>query len=146
MQPSKDRGSTTIRYRRFVLVLAVTLAATACALWPTVPPTPPHADGTEDQPGPGSVVVAGDPPTASAPLVIQFVGSEGDVVEDRTARIPKGRLIEASTFGLPGVMRLQVNGTMCEGEFALESDMRTNVVLRVTDSGCSVRTQSIDPI
>jgi hypothetical protein len=71
---------------------------------------------------------------------------EGDVVEQRTARIPKGGLFEASMFNLPWVMRLLVNGTMCTGDFALESDKRTNVVLRVTESGCSVRAQNIEPI
>ena len=137
---------TTIRFRRIVLVLALAIAAAGCNVWPTVAPGPTHADGTENQPGPGSVVVAGDPPTATAPLVVQFVGSDGDVVEETTARIPKGGLIEAGMPNLPGVMRLLVNGTMCEGDFALVSDMRTNVVLRLTESGCSVRTQSIEPI
>ena len=137
---------TTIRYRRVALVIAFSLAATACNIWPTVAPGPTHADGTENQPGPGSVVVAGDPPKATLPLVIQFVGSEGDVVEETTARIPKGGLIEASMPNLPGVMRLLVNGTMCEGDFAIESDMLTHVVLRVTESGCAVRTESIEPI
>jgi hypothetical protein len=137
---------TNIRYRRVVLVLTCSLAATACDLVPGVAPGPTHVDGTENQPGPGSVVVTGDPPNATAPLVIQFVGAEGNVVEQRTARIPIGGLIEASMPNLPGVMRLLVNGTVCEGDFALESDMRTHVVLRVTESGCSVRTLSIEPI
>jgi hypothetical protein len=92
------------------------------------------------------VVVAGDPPHATAPLVIEFVGHEDDVVEARTARIPTGGVIEASMFNLPGVMRLQVNGTMCDGEFAVKSDLRTNVVLDVTESGCSIRTASMEPL
>ncbi len=91
-------------------------------------------------------MVAGDPPKATAPLVIQFVGSEGDVVEQRTARIPTGGVIEASMINLPGVMTLQVNGTKCDGDFAVESDLRTNVVLRVEESGCSVRTASLEPL
>ena len=49
-------------------------------------------------------------------------------------------------FNLPEVMRLLVNGTMCEVDFAIESDMRTDVVLRVTESGCSVRTARIEPL
>ena len=131
---------------RVVLGLALSLVATACNIAPTVAPGPTHVDGIEDQPGPGLVVVAGDPPNATAPLVVQFLGSEGNVVEQRTARIPKGGLIEASMFNLPGVMRLLVNGTMCEGDFAPKSDMRIHVVLRITESGCSVRTERITPI
>ena len=71
---------------------------------------------------------------------------DGNVVEGRTARIANGGLIEASMFNLPEVMRLLVNGTMCEVDFAIESDMRTDVVLRVTESGCSVRTARIEPL
>ena len=137
---------TTIRYRRVALVLALVSGATACDIEPAVFPGATHVDGTENQPGPGAVVVAGDPPRAAAPLVIQFVGSEGDIIEATTARIPEGGLIEAGMPNLPGVMRLLVNGTMCEGDFAVESEMRTNVVLRLTGSGCSVRTKSIEPI
>ena len=133
-------------HRRIVLVLAFSLAVTACDIVPTVAPGPPHVDGTENQPGPGLVVVAGDPPNATAPLVIQFAAPDGSVVDGRTARIPNGGLIEASMFNLPGAIRLMVNGTMCEGDFAIESDMRTRVVLRVTEPGCSLRTASIEPI
>ena len=137
---------TTIRYRRVVLTLTLSLSATACDIVPTFAPGATHVDGTENQPGPGSVVVRGDPPRASAPLVIQFVGPEGIVAEQLTARIAKGGLIEAGMPGLPGVLGLLVNGTRCEGDFALQSDTRTNVVLRVTESGCFVRTQGIEPI
>ena len=80
---------TTIRFRRVVLVLAFSLVATACDIVPKAGPGPTHVDGTENQPGPGSLVVAGDPPNASAPLVIQFVAPDGNVVEGRTARIAK---------------------------------------------------------
>jgi photosystem II stability/assembly factor-like uncharacterized protein len=58
---------TTIRYRRLVLVIATALAATACNVVPLVAPGPTHVDGTENRPGPGSVVVAGDPPNATTP-------------------------------------------------------------------------------
>jgi hypothetical protein len=137
---------TTNRHRCIVLVVGFSLAGTACEIVPMVGPGATHVDGTENQPGPGEVVVAGDPPNATTPLVIQFVASEGDVVEETTARIPKGGLIEAGMPNLPGVMGLLVNGTRCEGDFALQSEMRTNVVVRVTASGCSVRTASIEPI
>jgi hypothetical protein len=79
-------------------------------------------------------------------LVIEFVASDGSIVEGRTARIPTGGVIEASMFNLPGVMGLQVNGTRCDGELAIESDLRTNVVVEVTASGCSLRTASMDPL
>ena len=120
--------------------------AAACDIVPLIPPGPTHVDGTENQPGPGLVVVAGDPPNATAPLVVRFVGHEGDVVEQRTARISTGGRIEASTFSLPGVIRLQVNGTMCDGDIAIASDLRTNVILRVDAAGCSIRTASVEPL
>ena len=79
-------------------------------------------------------------------MVIQFVVSEGNVVEERTARISTGGVIQASTCSLPGVMTLVVKGTMCDGDFAIESDLRTNVILRVDASGCSIRTASVEPL
>jgi hypothetical protein len=120
--------------------------AVACDIVPLVAPGPTHVDGIENQPGSGLVVVAGDPTTATVPLVIQFVGSEGDIVDQWTARIPSGGVIEASIVNLPGVMTLQVNGARCDGDFDVESDIRTDVVLEVSESGCSVRTASVQPL
>jgi hypothetical protein len=127
-------------------VIAVSLTAAACGYVPGIGPGQTHMDGTEQQPGPGSVVVEGDPPRATDPLVIQFVGSEGDVVEQQTERIASGGVIRASMINLPGPMSLRVNGAPCEGDFAIESERRTHVVLRVSDTGCSVRTESTEPI
>jgi hypothetical protein len=120
--------------------------AAACDIVPSLAPGPTHVDGTENQPGPGLVVVAGDPPKATAPLIIQFVGHEGNVVEERTSRIATGGVIEASTFSLPGVMRLQVNGTACDGDFAIVSNLRTNVILRVDEDGCSIQVTTVEPL
>lgn len=111
-----------------------------------VDPGGTHVAGAEDQPGPGSVEVEGDPPQAATPLVIQFVGLDGDVVEERTARISAGGTIRAGMPNLPGVMRLLVNGNACEGDFTIESDRRTRVVLHIDDTGCAVETKGIDPI
>jgi hypothetical protein len=127
-------------------VIAVSLTVVACGYVPGIGPGQTHMDGTEQQPGPGSVVVEGDPPRATDPLVIQFVGSEGDVVEQQTERIASGGVIRASMINLPGPMSLRVNGAPCEGDFAIESERRTHVVLRVSDTGCSVRTESTEPI
>jgi hypothetical protein len=135
----------------FLVLLVVTYALIAiafagCGIVPGVRPEQTHVDGTEEQPGPGSVTVHGDPLKATQPLVIQFVGHEGNVVAERTAHIPTGGVIEASMLNLPEVMTLLVNGTMCEGDFAIESDSRTQVVLRVSDAGCSVETRSTEPM
>ena len=119
---------------------AAALLVAACG----VDPGGTHVAGTEDQPAPGSVEVEGDPPQAATPLVIQFVGAEGGVVEETTARIPAGGTIKAGMPNLPGVMRLLVNGNLCE--FAIESDRRTRVALRIRDAGCSVETKGIDPV
>lgn len=136
---------TTSRNRRLIPVIALSLTAAACGWLPGSGPGQTHIDGTEDQPGPGSVVVEGDPPCATRPLVIEFVAlPEGFVVEGRTARIPSGGVIEASMFNLPGPMSLRVNGGPCEGNFAIDSDRRTHVVLRVDDAGCSVDTTKME--
>jgi len=79
--------------------------------------------------------------------VIEFVAlPEGFVVEAQTARIPSGGAIEASLIKLPGTVSLRVNGAPCEGTFAIASERLTHVVLSVNDAGCSVRTQSSEPI
>ncbi len=134
------------RYRRLVLVIALSLTAAACGYLPGTGSGQTHMAGTEEQPGPGSVVVEGDPPHETGPLVLEFVGSEGNVVEQRTARIPAGGVIDASMINLSGPMSLRVNGAPCEGNFAIESDMRTHVVLRVDDAGCSVETTKMEPM
>ena len=134
----------TPRNRRLVPAIALSLTAAACGY--LADPGQTHIAGTEDQPGPGEVLVEGDPPRATRPLVIEFVTPEGVVVEGRTARIPSGGAIEASMTNLPGPMSLRANGAPCEGSFAIASERLTHVVLRVTESGCSVRTKSIEPI
>ncbi len=128
------------------LVIAFSLIAAACGFVPGFGPGQTHVDGTEEQPGPGSVVVEGDPPNATAPLVIQFVGSEGNVVEERTASHPERQRHAGEHAQSPRGERLLVNETLCEGNFKVETDKRTHVVLRVSDSGCSVRTTSTEPI
>jgi hypothetical protein len=135
----------TPRNRRLVPAIALSLTAAACGY--LADPGQTHIAGTEDQPGPGSVLIEGDPRRATRPLVIEFVAlPEGFVIEAQTARIASGGAIEASLINLPGPVSLRVNGASCEGNFAVASERLTHVVLRVTASGCSVRTQSIEPI
>lgn len=137
----------TPRSRRLVLVIALSLTAAPCGYLPGTGPGQTHIAGTEEQPGPGFALVEGDPPRATRPLVIEFVVvPEGFVIEEQTARIASGGVIEASMINLPGPVSLRVNGASCEGNFAVASERLTHVVLRVTESGCSVRTQSIEPI
>ncbi len=137
----------TPRSRRLVPVIALSLTAAACGYLPGTGPGQTHIAGTEEQPGPGEVLVEGDPPRAKRPLVIEFVAlPEGFVIEAQTARIASGGAIEASMINLPGPVSLRVNGAPCEGNFAIASERLTHVVLRITESVCSVRTQSIEPI
>jgi hypothetical protein len=127
--------------------MALWLTAAPCGYLPGTGPGQTHIGGTEEQPGPGEVLVEGDPPRATRPLVIEFVAlPEGFVIEEQTARIASGGAIEASMIKLPGPVSLRVNGAPCEGNFAIASERLTHVVLRVTESGCSVRIQSIEPI
>ena len=135
----------TPRNRGLIPAIALSLTAAACGY--LADPRQTHIAGTEAQPGPGHVLVEGDPPRATRPLVIEFVAlPEGFVIEAQTARTPSGGAIEASMVGLPGPVSLRVNGAPCEGSFAIASERVTHVVVRITDSGCSVRTQSTEPI
>jgi len=129
---------TTSRNRNLIAVVALATIVAACGYLPGVGPGETHVAGTEEQPAPGAVVVVGAPPRAASPLVIEFVGSDGIVVDEQTVRIPKDGIIDASMTNLPGPMALRVNGVLCTGDFVIESDQRTNVVLRVDDAGCSV--------
>ena len=135
------------RNRRLVPVIALSLTAVACGYLPGTGPGQTHIAGTEVQPGPGSVLVEGDPPRATRPLVIEFVAlPEGFVIDAQTTRIPSGGAIEASMTNLPGPMGLRANGAPCDGSFAIASERLTHVVLRVSDAGCSVRTTGMTPI
>lgn len=126
---------------------ALSLTAAACGYLPGTGPGQTHIAGTEEQPGPGFALVEGDPPRATRPLVIEFVVlPEGFVIEEQTARIASGGAIEASMIKLPGPVSLRVNGAPCEGNFAIVSDRRTHVVLRVDDAGCSVETRKMEPL
>jgi hypothetical protein len=135
----------TPRNRRLVPVIALSLTAAACGY--LADPRQTHIGGTEDQPGPGEVLVEGDPRLATRPLVIEFVAlPEGFVVEAQTARIRSGSAIEASFISLPGPVSLRVNGAPCEGDFAIASERLTHVVVRLNDDGCSVETTKVEPM
>ena len=107
-------------------------------------PTPTFPNGTEAQPGPGQVVVVGDPPTASRQLVIQFEGTDGTVF-GIPQTIFSGQTISASTFDLPGSVRVLVDGALCEGVANVAPDMTTTVALRFPASGCTIAEQSVKP-
>lgn len=137
----------TPRSRRLAPLITLWLTAAACGYLPGTGPGQTHIGGTEEQPGPGEVLVEGDPPRATRPLVIEFVAlPEGFVIEAQTARIASGGAIEASMIKLPGPVSLRVNGAPCEGNFAIASERRTHVVLRVDDAGCSVETTKMEPM
>ena len=136
-----------IQCRRVVLVLALSVAATACDVVRIGAPGATHVDGTENQPGPGEVLVEGVPPRATRPLVIEFVAlPEGFVIEAQTARIPNGGAIEASLINLPGPVSLRVNGVPCEGTFTIASERLTHVVMHADEAGCSVETTKLEPM
>jgi len=107
-------------------------------------PTPTFPNGTEAQPGPGQVVVVGDPPTATRQLVIQFEGTDGTVF-GIPQTIFSGQTISASTFDLPGSVRVLVDGALCEGVANVAPDMTTTVALRFPASGCTIAEQSVKP-
>ena len=102
--------------------------------------------GTENQPGPGSAVIRGSPPISSEAIVIEFVGPEGDVFAQQTARIPPGNNIEARIWSLPGEVHVKVDGSLCEGEIALESDVLTLVTLHLEVDSCAAETIGVRPL
>ena len=94
-------------------------------------------DGVERQPGPGQVVLVGDPPQASRPLTIEFVDAHGNVYDERRVEIHVGDTIAASTFGLPGEHFVRVNRVVCDGSFDLLEDTTTTVVISFP-ANCSI--------
>ena len=64
----------------------------------------------------------------------------------QTERVAAGDVIEGSVINLPGVMTVRVNGAACDGEFAIESGLRTYVVLTATDAGCLVEETGSEPL
>jgi len=107
-------------------------------------PTPTFPSGAEAQPGPGQVVVVGDPPTASRQFVIQFEGTDGTVFGIPTT-IVGGQTVIASTFDLPGSVRVRVDGVPCDGVANVQSDMTTTVALSFPSGGCAIAEQSVKP-
>jgi len=107
-------------------------------------PTPTFPNGTEAQPGPGQVLVVGDPPTASRQFVIEFAGIDGTVFGMPTT-IFRGQTILASTFDLPEPVRVMVDGMPCDGAANVASDMTTTVALSFPASGCTITELSVKP-
>jgi hypothetical protein len=104
------------------------------------------SDARQEQPGPGSAVIQGDPPITDAVTVIEFIGAEGNVINAQTTRIEPGNNIRASVWRLPGVIRVAVNGVVCEGDVTLEADLRMAVTVRHDFAGCSLVTVRSEPL
>ncbi len=78
-------------------------------------------------------------------LEIRFLPPGGEPFGPVTT-VSAGEPIEASAVNLPGPLRLQVNDVLCSGDFQLESDRLTQVVLRLDETGCVAVATSIGPL
>ena len=129
----------------FRQVLAVASSAAlvlaSCGLLPGATP-----DGAEVQPGPGLAVVQGEPPITHEVTVIEFIAIDGNVFDEQTARIEPGHSIRASVWSLPQVVRVAVNGVVCDGEMTLESDLMVKVTARFDAAGCSIASVGVEPL
>ena len=114
----------------------------ACGSGSGLPTRPP----LEGQPGPGLVVIRGDPPEAAVDLTIRYVSPQGEV-SHASAEVRSGATIEASTWGLPGSHLLEVNGVVCEGSYEIETDRLTEVTLVILDdAACEAFERAIGPL
>ena len=113
-------------------------------LGPTAPPRIAEPN-VEALPGPGRVLVVGEPLEAQAPVVITLVlpdNSPSSVVDE----IATGGEIRVSKWSNPGRHRLLANDHLCTGEFPIASDMETRVRLRLDPAGCAVIVTGISPL
>ena len=120
---------------------SLALVLLACGLLPGATP-----DGAEAQPGPGLAVIQGEPPITHEVTVIEFIAPDGKVFDEQTARIEPGHNIRASVWSLPEVVRVAVNGVVCDGEVTLESDLMMNVTARFDATGCLITTVGVEPL
>jgi hypothetical protein len=137
-QPLRIAGRS--RGTSFALVAFVALAACDRAGGPGAT----FQDGVERQPGPGQVVLVGDPPQADQPLTIEFVDADGNAYDERQVEIKTGDTIEASTFGPPGEHVVRINGVVCDGTFELLEDQTTTVTVSFP-ANCSITVTAVKP-
>jgi len=127
---------------RVAAIALVPIAVIGCTL---IGPRNSAEDGVERQPGPGMVILGGDPPNAAVPLTIDFLGSDGSAFDERRVVLKRGDPIAATAFGLPDTVSVRVNGAVCDGTFALVEDQTTHVVLSFPGNNCRVEVASITP-
>ena len=126
-------------------VIMLALATGGCDRLGLPTPEPTFAPGHEQLPGPGLVMIVGEPSTASSNLKIEYVLPDGSVVPARES-IHAGDEIKASTWNNPGQLQLIVNSRRCSGVIDVESDRRTDVTLRIAPSGCEASVQRTVPL
>jgi hypothetical protein len=100
--------------------------------------------GAEAIPGPGYFHVTGDPPEAGRFIVLRHLGSDGIESQAGDSFAP-GATIVFDGVGFAGRRGLSVNGTNCAGVFPVEVNQVTDVVLRISESGCEVEPVGIRP-
>jgi len=101
--------------------------------------------GTEAIPGPGFFHVTGDPPEAGQLIVLRHFGSDGVESEVGDSFAP-GATIAFDGVGFAGPRGLSVNGTNCAGVFPVQVNQITDVVLRVSETGCEIEPVGIHPV
>lgn len=115
----------------------------ACGL--SASPSPTFQDGTEALPGPGYFHVVGDPAIAARSYVVRTLLPNGEL-SGTGDRLVAGQPIGFEGVTFPGEVGLAVDGTTCDGRFAVELDLVTEVVLHLTGDGCQVTAGAIHAV
>jgi hypothetical protein len=123
-------SAAAARSRLLILVAGLTVAACS-ALRPTV--EPPIAGDPF-----GYVHIASSPPLAPFPVTVRFRNPSGGSVSRVSFEFDPGETVLIVFPGTPGDNGLEVNGASCEGQWALEENVETDVLLQLDDVACRV--------
>lgn len=118
---------------RFPVALLIAAFAIACG--------PPNAG----DPLPGYVHLVADPPHASIPVTVWFRDPGGTILSTVFFEFPAGDPILIVFPSTPGNSALQVNDDPCDGEWAILSQVETDVILHLAESSCRVEVVGSHP-
>ena len=111
---------------RFPVALLISVFAIACG------------QGNVGDPLPGYVHLVADPPHAGIPVTVWFRDPGGTNLSTIFFEFPAGDLILIVFPGTLGNSALQVNDDPCDGEWAILSQVETDVILHLDEGSCRV--------
>jgi hypothetical protein len=121
------------RNRRFPVALLIAAFAIACG---------PRNVG---DPLPGYVRLVADPPQASIPVTVWFRDPSGTDLSTVFFEFAAGDPILIVFPSTPGNSGLQVNDDPCDGEWAIQSQVETDVILHLDEGSCRVEVVGSHP-